>query len=314
MRGILVSSVALAMAACATPAQRSPVEEIPRVAPGRAALLPDVSGLAWLGGDRFLAVHDAKVPEEAHLPRVSLLQLPTGLDGILWNPLPIVFPVEQSSDLESAARIPGESGGRVRVLLAESTEEQVEKPFSRRIFLAEIEGERVAIVDHVLWPVPTVNVEGIAVAEAGERLLFLFAERAHGQASSEIRWAELTLDPLAFGTFRSAGAFASPGPTGPIARPISALEVDASGAIYAASAEDPDDDSGPFRSSVYRIGRVVVADGGPAVELDPPPTLLGTLDGLKVESLAVREAPGEPLEVWVGVDDENYGGTIRPLP
>ena len=73
MRGILVSSVALAMAACATPAQRSPVEEIPRVAPGRAALLPDVSGLAWLGGDRFLAVHDAKVPEEAHLPRVSLL-------------------------------------------------------------------------------------------------------------------------------------------------------------------------------------------------------------------------------------------------
>ena len=30
--------------------------------------------------------------------------------------------------------------------------------------------------------------------------------------------------------------------------------------------------------------------------------------------LAVRQEPGKPLELWVGVDDENYGGTVRPLP
>jgi hypothetical protein len=313
-REILTFCIAFAVAGCSGRPARVPAGEPGAIASGRASLLPDVSGLAWIGGDRFLAVHDAKVPEEADLPRVSLLRLPAGLDGIRWTPLSIAFPGEQSSDLESAARIPGETDGVVRVLLAESTEEQAEKPFSRRIFLVEVEGERVEVVEHVRWPVPTVNVEAIAVAELGGKRVFLFAERAHGQPSSEIRWTEMTLEPLAFGPFRSAGVFASPGPTGPMARPISALEVDANGAIYAASAEDPDDDSGPFRSAVYRIGRLVAADGAPTVELDAQPTLLGTLEGLKVESLAAREEPGAPFELWVGVDDENYGGTMRPLP
>jgi hypothetical protein len=64
---------------------------------------------------------------------------------------------------------------------------------------------------------------------------------------------------------------------------------------------------------VYRIGRVV-GDGGGRVELDAEPVLLGVLDGLKVESLAARERPDGTVELWAGVDDENYGGTMRPLP
>jgi hypothetical protein len=307
----LAAAGILLVAACASPGKRGAGGE---AGFQRASRMPDLSGLAWIEGDRFIAVHDAKLPDEADLPRVSLLRLPTGLDGILWKPLPVAFPGEKSSDLESAARIPGEIGGRVRVLLAESTEEEAEKPFSRRIFLAEVDGERVEIVDHAPWPVPTVNVEAIAVAAVEGTLLFLFAERAEGEGSSEIRFAEMTLEPLGFGAFESAGAFTSPGPTGPIARPVSALEIDAAGAIYAASAEDPDDDSGPFRSAVYRIGRVVVENGRASVSLDPEPTRLAILDGLKVESLAAREELGEPLELWVGVDDENYGGTLRPLP
>lgn len=308
---LLAVGVALALAACATgPARTSVLES---AANSRASLLPDVSGLAWIGGDRFLAVHDAKFPDEASSPRVSLLARPVDLTGIRWSPIAVDFPGKPASDLESVARVPG-PGGRPRVLVAESTEEVAEKPFSRRIFLLEVTGDSAVVVDHTDWPVPTRNVEGVAISEAGGSLVFLFAERAHGERSSEIRWAELTLEPLAFGPFRTAGAFASPGPTGPIARPVSALEVDAGGAIYAASAEDPDDDNGPFRSAVYRIGRVVTADGRPAVELDAQPTLLARLDGLKVESLAAREMPGGPLELWVGVDDENYGGTIRPLP
>jgi hypothetical protein len=286
VQALAAAGILLAFEACASPGTRG--------AAGfqRASRMPDLSGLAWIEGDLFLAVHDAKLSDEADLPRVSLLRLPTGLDGILWEPLPVVFPGEKSSDLESAARIPGEAGGRVRVLLAESTEEQAEKPFSRRIFVAEVDGERVEIVDHVLWPVSTKNVEATAVAEIGGALLFLFAERAEGEGSSEIRFAEMTLEPLGFGAFESAGAFTSPGPTGPIARPVSALEIDAAGAIYAASAEDPDDDNGPFRSVVYRIGRVVVENGQGSVALDPEPTRLAVLDGFKVESLAVREEPG----------------------
>jgi hypothetical protein len=313
IRELLALSLALAGAACATRSATFPSGEIGATARARASLLPDVSGLAWIGGDRFLAVHDAKFPDEPGLPRVSLLEISVDLSGIHWTPVAVDVPGNPPSDLESATRVPS-SGGRVIVLIAESTEEVVEKPFSRRLFLLEVTDDSVAVLDHAEWPVPTRNVEGTAVFEAGGTLVFVFAERAHGAPASEIRWAEMTLEPLAFGPFWSAGAFASPGPTGPMARPVSALEVDASGALYAASSEDPDDDNGPFRSAVYRIGRVVTTAGRPAVELDPRPALVGTVDGFKVESLAAREEPGEPLQLWVGVDDENYGGTIRPLP
>jgi hypothetical protein len=38
--------------------------------------LPDLSGLAWMGEDLFVAVHDAKNPDELDRPRVSILALP----------------------------------------------------------------------------------------------------------------------------------------------------------------------------------------------------------------------------------------------
>jgi hypothetical protein len=78
--------------------------------------LLDLSGLAWLDGDTFLAVHDAKNPDENTRVRVSLLVLPRSLEGLLWRPLRPHFPGGQSSDLESAARIPGTD----KVLLVES--------------------------------------------------------------------------------------------------------------------------------------------------------------------------------------------------
>jgi hypothetical protein len=303
-----MATLALCMVGCAARQVQGPDAET-----RRASLLPDVSGLAWIGGDRFLAVHDAKYPDEPTLPRVSLLAVPTGLDGIRWTPLAVEFPGTPASDLESAARVP-DASGRARFLVSESTEEVAEKPFSRRIFLLELTGDEAVVIDQADWPIPTRNVEGMAVAESNGGLVFLFAERAHGERSSEIRWAELTLEPLGFGPFRSAGSFESPGPTGPIARPVSALEVDARGVVYAASAEDPDDDGGPFRSAVYRIGRVGTVAGRAAVQLDRRPAHLGTLDGLKVEALAARERPGGGVELWIGVDDEYFGGTLRPLP
>lgn len=289
----------------------------PRNRPGgvsaivRASLLPDVSGLAWIDGDRFLAVHDAKVPEEADLPRLSVLELPEGLDGVRWTVQPVSWPGETASDLESIARIPGVSG---RFLVAESTEEVAAKPWSNRIFLIEVTGAGTRVVDAVAWPVPTVNVEGIAVAAAGDRRVFLFAERGHGEPAVEIRWAELSLEPLGFGAFQSAGRFRPRDPTGAAARPVSALEVDARGFLYAASAEDPDDDAGPFRSAVYRVGRVSMDPREPRVELFREPQHVGGLDGLKIEAVAAREREDGSVELWIGVDDEFYGGTIRPLP
>ena len=92
------------------------------------------------------------------------------------------------------------------------------------------------------------------------------------------------------------------------------LDGDSAGRLYVAATYDPegtvsDPDNGPFRSAVYAIGRV--ADD--AVVLDTEPQILGLLDGLKVESVTVREHDGEK-QIFVGVDDENYGGILRLLP
>jgi len=38
------------------------------------------------------------------------------------------------------------------------------------------------------------------------------------------------------------------------------------------------------------------------------------LDGLKVESITVRESEKSGKQVYVGTDDEHYGGIIRLLP
>jgi hypothetical protein len=170
------------------------------------------------------------------------------------------------------------------------------------------------ILDVVDWPVAVKNVEGAAVARIGEQLIFLFAERAEGQPSTQLRWASLTLRPLAFSSFQEV-TFTSPDPTGPHARPVSAIEIDESGRIYVASAVDPGNDNGPFRSVIWRIGRMEAdGSGRPRVILDDRPQRLASLDGLKVEGLALRKKAGGDPDIFFGTDDENYGGLLRLVP
>ena len=277
--------------------------------------LLDLSGLAWLGDDTFLAVHDAKNPDELRRVRVSLLMLPQSLEGLLWKPLRLRFPGGASSDLESAARIPGTD----HVLLVESGDDA---GAFQRIFLAEVEGDRVDVVDDVQWGSFTdvFNVEATAVAGTENGRLFIWAERASGEQSTEIRWAELTLDPFAIGPELASATFELPDDLvdaegNPLySRPVVGMDVDDSGRIFTVAAFDPegtvaDPDDGPFRGAVFQIGLVI--DG--RVEIDAEPTLLATLDGFKPESVASRHV-AEGTELFVGTDDENYGGTLRELP
>ena len=273
--------------------------------PRRAATLPDISGLAWIEGDYFIAVHDAKNPEELKLPRVSMLQLPLDLDGITWEPLNPKFPTEKSNDFESIAKIPDSP----LLLLVESTEEQDEKPFSRRIFLTNPSLGNSMFVDVIEWPVATENVEGTAVAKVGDRLIFIWAERAEGEESTEIHYADVSVEPYTIS--ETAGSFTPPYPIGNDARPVTGIDVDSAGVVYVSSAQDPGDDNGPFYSAVYAIGNLDDVDGEIQLTMYPELKVPAILDGIKVESLAVREPPGETLEIFVGLDDENYGGTLR---
>jgi hypothetical protein len=246
--------------------------------------------------------------------RVSLLVLPQSLGAPLWKSLRPRFPGGKSSDLESAARIPGTD----RVLLVESGDDA---SAFQRIFLAKVRN-RVRVIDTVEWGSLTevFNVEGTAVAETDTGYLFLWAERSSGQQSTTINWTHLTLVPFGIGPDVSSALFELPEDLAdhdgnPLYnRPVGGMDVDDSGRIYTVAAFDPegtvsDPDNGPFRSAVFGIGRV--ANG--TVVLDAEPSLLATVDGLKVEGIALREADDQ-IELFVGTDDENYRGTLRLLP
>lgn len=274
----------------------------------------DLSGLAWIEGDTFLGVHDSKTPGRA---RVSLLQLPGGTtpetQRLRWQEAAVKWPEPgDAMDLESAARVPGTS----LVLLSESGQAiGTDGQQLRRMFLVEHDKGALKLRETTRWPEEVENVEGTAVARVGEKLVFMYAERAQGYPETLIRWAVFHAEPLiGFGPFSEA-VFRSPIPASPQSRPISALEVADDGSIYAASAMDPDVDDGPYFSVVSKIGTITAgASGKPEVKLDPRPQLIATVDGLRIEALAVRPRSDGTTQVFIGTDDENYGAVLRPLP
>jgi hypothetical protein len=59
----------------------------------------------------------------------------------------------------------------------------------------------------------------------------------------------------------------------------------------------------------------MIADGNGHAQVDLGENKrLATLDGLKVENIAARESGKDGKQVYVGTDDEHYGGIIRLLP
>lgn len=266
---------------------------------------PGLSGLAWVRDDLFVGVHDSK---DEGLPRISLVRLPRSkTERGVWRPLRVSSPGSGGSirDLESVSRIPGGRG----FMFAESGQKKGKK----RIFFGELRDEVMTVDAWLDWPVPVKNVEAAEICRVGPHLVFLYAERAKGQTATLIRWATLTLNPPRFGIFAEV-VYAGIDPVGPGARPISALTVDGDGVLYSAACHDSGEDDGPFRSVVWRIGRIAAdAKGNPLVELGEP-VRLATLDGLKVESLAIRESEATGRQLFIGTDDENHGGVIRLLP
>lgn len=272
--------------------------------------LPDLSGLSWVEEDLFIGVHDTKNnPGEQGLPRISLIRLPQSeFDGVIWEPLNLSFPGPGgvSSDMESASSIPGGKD----FLFVESGQSGAGY---RRIFHAFCENEEMEIVEYADWPVEIINVEATEVCQVGQNLIFFYAERAEDSTYTNIRWARLSLNPLVFSDFEEK-TYEGVDPVGPGTRPIVAMDIDSEGYIYIVSAYDSGDNGGPFRSVIWRIGQVKDdGQGNPVVGLGPDHRL-ADLDGLKVESIAVREVPGAVREIYFGTDDEYYGGIIRLLP
>jgi hypothetical protein len=288
------------------PPQTAPaaVAAVPAVPAPSSPSLPSVSGLGCLPGGDFLAVTDVKNDAKGPGALPPLMRVHPGEKGYAWEPVAVPWPDPDGvpNDLESVAAIPGTGS----FLLVESS--YWESRFGR---ILRISGDgRLLSFTSLIEPVT--NVEGTAVAKVGERLVFLDAERGEDQADTRLRWFVLGLEPLTLGQPRSTD-LRLPEPAGPHHRHISALEVDGQGRIFASSTLDPGN-QGPFRSIVWEIGKVEEIAGQPAVTLLPQPRRLATIDGFKVEALAACPGTDGKERLYVGTDDEDYGGAIRPLP
>ena len=278
----------------------------PAAAPANRTL-PPVSGLGCLPGGGFLVVTDVKndkndPSQTGGMP--PLLRVLPASKGSTWEPVTVLWPDPDGApnDLESVAAIPGTDS----FLIVESSSR--DNRFGR-IFQVAADGRLLGFTS--LIP-PVTNVEGTAVARVGERLVFIDSERGEDQSDTSIRWFELRLDPLTLGQPRST-ELRLPEPAGTHHRHISALEVDGQGRIFAVSTVDPGD-PGPFRSIVWEIGQVEESAGLPAVTLLREPRRLATVDGFKVEALAACSSADGKERLFIGTDDEDYGGAIRPLP
>jgi hypothetical protein len=294
----------LLAAACA------PRQEAVVPAPPDPPMLPDLSGLGWIADGRFLAVHDAKNPDENDRARAGVLAVAATPAGSAWAPLEVEWPdpLGPSSDLEAVAPIPGTQ----TFLLIESGEGVANGRQYRRVFRVRIDGSRLRILSFAELPGTIRNIEGAAVARVGGHLVLLFAERAEGEPATDLVWADLQLEPLAVGSVQHA-RFGPDGSGRPGWRPVTAIEIDRAGRIYIGSAYDPGDDNGPFQSAIWLAGRVEAGPGGGAVVVvSGSPQRVATLDGFKVESLAFRPI-GDGEQLFAGTDDENHGGTIRPI-
>lgn len=300
--GLALGALAL-LAGCAGMTSTPAAPAVSAASPARSAPasgLPPVSGLACLPDGSFLAVTDVKNDPSRPAPFPPVLRLRAGEKRLTWEPVAVPWPDPDGapSDLESVAAVPGTDSFLI-----------VESGFFQgrfgRIFRISSGGD---LLGFTTLTKPVENIEGTAVARVGDRLIFLDAERGENAAATAIRWYDLTLDPLRLGEPRSV-ELRLPEPAGPKHRHVSDLAVDAAGRLFTVSDVDPGD-LGPFRSIVWEIGRV--GEGG--VTLLPTPRRVATVDGFKVEALAACQGADGKTRLFLGADDEDYGGAIRPLP
>lgn len=299
--------------------------------PGWTHVLPDplggISGLARLGspglphsllsalgaeGD-YLAVHDNKDLSRANEPRFSLLRVHSFLPGspdVRALPCWTADPKEDLPvDFEAISGLPGGSDEFVAVAKVRNVFPAKHLLCHLALSWAGVEVRRTVPLKHV--PSTDPDVEGFAVKRMGKTDVAVWAHRGGMAAPAVVYAGRLDLNAKADADVlvldvpgQEVTVDFFPGCTD--RRPVSDLEIDWDGAVWATAAcELPS-----MNGALYVLGRVSVGpDGKAALDLKRPSSAEATFPGHKVEALQIMPERGGRF--LLGSDDELQGGSLR---
>lgn len=262
--------------------------------PVRGSILFGISGMAPLNstpaGWDVLVVHDNKNADEGRFAVVSQ----TEGDWLQYRPLAWPADLAPPIDLEALTAVP--ETNTFIALASDGTAYHV-----------GLEGDRVQLITSFELPdLPeNTNLESFALQKLDGRLVAVWAHRGGGDDPAMLYWGMFDLADYSVSDV-SAVAIQVPVPSGDSVRHLSDVTVDEAGVVYGSAASD-NGDNGPFASAVYVLG--VLSPEAEALRFIPS-TLVPLIsdDFHKVEAIA--RVPGDRGGIWLGSDDESFGGFI----
>ncbi|WVN41525.1 hypothetical protein AOB54_08575 [beta proteobacterium MWH-UniP1] len=292
---ILITFVTIALAAC-------------KSAPENYAHIPGISGLASLGQNNFLTVHDTKyAPTDRQGIWFGLLSYPDEHlnKRFLWSPLHVDWGhLDQlPSDLEFAINIPNTNF----ILVGESGSSGSNHS---RLFVFRNVGQNIKVETIVNWPSKVFNIEGASVCEVNGVYWFIFAERSTKRNEIQLGYAQLSIDTFGFSKVQFL-AIPYHVTLKKGHRAVSDLICTPSGLLIAASADDPGNEAGPFYSQLRVLGKFLWTPNGPIIDTSFS-RHLAQIAGFKIEALSLLQHKSETILLF-GTDDESFGGTVRTL-
>jgi hypothetical protein len=202
-------------------------------------------------------------------------------------------------DLEAVTPVPGQTDTYLALASAGDV-------LQVRVILKE---NRVEVINNFRLPdiKPDDNYEGIALYNAGGKMLAAWGHRGDGASPGAIHWG---IADLSNGTITNTSSvnFTVPWPEGANVRHISDVVIDEKGNLYVAAALDLGDD-GPFSSVIYKAGTFAVAEAGVTFQKLDTLVKIYQANGYKMEGIVLL--PGGTSSFAAGSDDENAGSFLR---
>jgi len=274
--------------------------------------VPDISGIAPMGADTYLVVHDAKA-HKVDKPRIGIVKINRETEKLKYKALAFSNgPDPITSDLEAICRLPDRPK---EFLIMESG--YWEGKYGR-IFHIEIADKMVNLIHSEQLPDIEDDFEGMACAEKSDGTVFVILGQRGGEKTS----ADISArkGALRFANYNPIShAFTTPGTPVLIHAPniwrdnalreITGLSLGADGTLWASAAIDLDQDLGPFRSLVYGLGKIYPNAQNPFIASTTHKVWV--MDGMKIEAVTSGFDGKSPS---YGSEDEKLGGIWRELP